>query len=390
MERPRVAHDIAFAGSLPWRAAQQAEPAAGARMTDIDRNDLQAAQDAGLIRPEQLEPLWQFLCARRSAAADSPRFTFTHILYYLGGMLAIGAMSLFMTLGWESFGGWGMFFIALLYAGTAFKVANMLEAKRLHIPAGIMATFIVVLVPLAVYGLQHALGFWADGARTRGYRDYHYYIDWRWIVMELATLAAGAAMLRRYRYPFLLMPLSVTLWYMSMDIVPFLIGIEGSADNWFSGAAWDLRKWISIAFGLAMLLGALLVDLRSRFTRDYAFWLYLFGLLAFWGGLSAMHSDSLAGKLVYLAINVALILKGAMLARRVFVVFGGLGVTLVLGDISWRFFRDSWSFPIALTLIGFAIIALGIWWQKHEAALSSRLRAMLPQELRELIEARQG
>ena len=31
-----------------------------------------------------------------------------HILYYLGGLIAIGAMTLFMTLGWERFGGGGL------------------------------------------------------------------------------------------------------------------------------------------------------------------------------------------------------------------------------------------------------------------------------------------
>ena len=358
-------------------------------MTATRKSDLEAARDAGLIRPEQVEPLWRFLETQSHARdAGQARFSFTHILYYLGGMLAIGAMSLFMTLAWEEFRGWGMFIIALAYAVIALKAANTFEAKSLFVPAGIMAAFVIVLVPLAIYGLQHALGFWADGPRTRGYRDYHYIIDWRWIMMEFATLAAGVSMLWRYRYPFLLMPIAVTLWYMSMDIVPFLVGMQGDADNWFGGAAWELRKWISVAFGLVMLLIALFVDLRSRFGKDYAFWLYLFGLLAFWGGLSAMHSAALVGKLVYLAINVALILIGALLARRTFVVFGGLGVMLVLGDLSYRLFRDSLAFPVVLTLIGFAIIGAGVWWQKHEAELAQRLRGVLPRDLRELIDAR--
>lgn len=359
-------------------------------MPNIRKSDLEAAQGAGLIESSQVDALWRFLDARGASSSDQerPRFSFTHILYYLGGMLAIGAMSLFMTLGWEAFGGWGIFFIALLYAGIAFKAANVFEAKGLGILAGIMATFIIVLVPLAIYGLQHALGFWAQGTHARSYRDYHYYIDWRWMMMEFATLGAGVVMLWRYRYPFLLMPIAVTLWYMSMDIVPFLVGIEGNADQWFSGAAWELRKWISVSFGLIMLLVALFVDLRSRFSKDYAFWLYLVGLLTFWGGLSSMHSGSLSGKLIYLAINVTLILIGAVLARRAFAVFGGLGVMAVLGDLSYRYFKDSWAFPIALTLIGFAIIGLGLWWQKNEARLSQRLRALLPQDMRELIEAR--
>lgn len=57
---------------------------------------------------------------------DTPSFRFTHILYYLGGMIAIGAMSLFMTLGWERFGGWGLFFIALAYAGAGLALTGHL------------------------------------------------------------------------------------------------------------------------------------------------------------------------------------------------------------------------------------------------------------------------
>ena len=40
---------------------------------------------------------------------------------------------------------------------------------------------------------------------------------------------------------------------------------------------------------------------------DYAFWGYLFGLMAFWGGLSAMHSDSELNKVLYCLLNVGLV-----------------------------------------------------------------------------------
>lgn len=45
------------------------------------------------------------------------------------------------------------------------------------------------MVPLAVYGAQHTLGYWpADVATTKlAYRDYHTRIDWRWLMMEFAT-----------------------------------------------------------------------------------------------------------------------------------------------------------------------------------------------------------
>ncbi|RJF99262.1 DUF2157 domain-containing protein [Noviherbaspirillum saxi] len=359
----------------------------------IRREDLQAAADAGVLNPLEIDGLLAFFNQHyaKSPQASSARFSGTHVLYYLGGMLAIGAASLFATLAIEAAGMGALLVLSLLYAAGALWLAVRLEKNGFVIPAGILATLSLALVPLAVFALQHLLGFWADGERAQHYRDYHRYIDWRWLVMELSTLAAGAVMLWRFRYPFLMMPIAVTLWYMGMDIVPALIlQSGGNESDWFSGAAWELRKVVSLAFGALMLLLAFAVDLRTRRHQDYAYWLYLFGLLTFWGALSLMGSGQLAGKLVYLCINFVLVFIGALLGRRMFAVFGGIGIALVLGDLSWRMFKDSLAFVLVLTLLGFGLIGLGVWWSKHEARISARLRGFLPRDLRELIEARRA
>jgi hypothetical protein len=328
---------------------------------ELNRSLLKEATENGLISEQQAEQLWKFLGER---GKDTPSFRFTHVLYYLGGLIAIGAMSLFMTLGWERFGGWGLFFIALAYAGAGLWLTEFfLNCSRL----------VVVLTPLAVYGLQAALGWWAEG---EVFREYHTLIDWRWMFMEFATLASGAVMLWRYRLPFLVMPVAVTLWYMSMDLTPFLFGD--------TDLMWELRKFVSLWFGLL----AFWVDIRTRHDKDYAFWLYLFGVIAFWGGLTMMNSDSELNKFIYLCINLIMIVVGAMLSRRVFAVFGGLGAAGYLGHLAYDVFKDSMMFPFVLTIIGLGVIYLGIVWQRHEEEISNRMRGLLPLPMRELIERR--
>ncbi|AGX86299.1 hypothetical protein [Candidatus Symbiobacter mobilis] len=342
---------------------------------ELHRSLLKDATENGLLSEQQAEQLWQFLAER---GKDTPSFSFTHVLYYLGGLIAIGAMSIFMTLGWERFGGWGLFFIALAYAGAGLWLTEFfLYRSRLLVPAGIMATFVVVLTPLAVYGLQSALGWWAEG---KVFREYHTHIDWRWILMELATLVSGVVMLSRYRLPFLVMPIAVTLWYISMDLTPFLFGD--------TDLRWELRKFVSLWCGLLIVLLAFWVDIRTRHDKDYAFWLYLFGVIAFWGGLSMMHSDSEFNKFVYLCINLLLIAVGAMLSRRVFAVFGGLGAAGYLGHLAYSVFKNSMIFPFILTVIGLVVIYLGIIWQRREEMISSKLRELLPLPVKELIERR--
>ena len=346
---------------------------------NIDRPALDAAVAQAIVSREQAEGLWRFLAERDR---DTPRFRFAHVLYYLGGMVAIGAMSLFMTMGWERYGGAGILAIAVAYFVLALALTRYLLGRGLQIPAGITGTLAVVLVPLAIYGAQVMMGLWPD---TRlAYRDYHYRIDWRWLMMEFGTLAASAILLWRLPLPFMTMPLAVTLWYMSMDTVPFLVGLGESAPNY----DWNLHKLVSVWFGVLTMLLAFWIDVRARKDRDFAFWLYLFGVMTFWGGLTSLDSSSELGKLFYCGINIAMIFVGATLGRRVFAVFGGIGVALYLGHLADRVFRDSMLFPLALSAIGLMVIGIGILWQRNEATIEGRLRTLLPTPVRELIERR--
>lgn len=152
--------------------------------------------------------------------------------------------------------------------------------------------------------------------------------------------------------------------------------------------SWDLRKLVSLWFGLLMILLALWVDLRDRDDRDFAFWIYLFGVLAFWGGLSLMRSESELGKFLYLCINLVMIAAGALLSRRVFAVFGGLGVAGYLGHLAYDLFSDSILFPFVLSLVGLLVIYAGILWQRREAQISHALQQWLPPAVRDLVERR--
>lgn len=340
---------------------------------EISKKKLELAVAERIISQEQADRLFTFL---KALPSTGPSFDFTHVLYYMGGLIAIGAMTLFMNLGWENFGGWGIFFISLAYAFVGFKFANNFQKKGHAIPAGICATFVVALTPLAIYGIQQAMGWWPDEST---YREYHRYIKWHWIYMEFGTLAIGAITAFKYRYPFLQMPIAVTLWYMSMDIVSMLV--EGRPD-------FELRALVSMYFGLAMTLFAFWVDIRSSKSGDYAFWLYLFGVIAFWGGLTSQHSDSELSKFIYSCVNLLLIGVGVIIVRRVFVIFGAIGCSIYLGHLANEIFKDSWLFPIALTAIGLGIIYLGLLWQKNEKKITQKVRGYLPVPLIELLEER--
>jgi len=191
--------------------------------------------------------------------------------------------------------------------------------------------------------------------------------------MELATVGAGLLALRYVRFPFLCAPVAFALWYMSMDLTPIIAG--GDFD-------WHLRKLVSVWFGLAMIAGSYLIDRRT--TEDFAFWGYLFGLIAFWGGLSLMSSDSELSRFFYFAINVALIFAAVFLRRRAFLVFGALGCCGYIGYLAGDLFEDSFLFPFVLTGFGIAIIGLGVVLKRHGARFEQAVIDGLPPALRRL------
>lgn len=329
-----------------------------------------AAAETG-IAPEQAAALWTRL---EQSGAAGPSFNSLNIAYYFGGLVIIGAMTFFFGLAWESVGGLGIFLLALAYGLVFGWLGYYLFLKRtLYVAGGLLTTVAVCMTPLAVYGLERALGFWPEGD-PGNYHGFHVWVKGSWVFMETATLMAGAAALRFISFPFLTAPIAFTLWYMSMDLTPLLFGQREFRGN--------QAQAVSMVFGALMLTAAYFVDRRTK--QDYAFWMYLFGMMAFWGGLTLMDGGGPWSKFAYCMINIALIALGPLLDRRVFVVFGSFGVAGYLGYLAFQLFKDSLLLPLALTALGLAVIGAAILYQKNRAKLEGAFWRSVPEGLRRL------
>lgn len=296
-----------------------------------------------------------------------PSLTFANVLYYLGGLIIIGAMTLYVGMSWDDLRGGGYLAVALVYAALFVGIGNWLwKGKGLRIPGGILITAAVCMTPMAVFGVQDLTGWWIMDAPGK-YRDFYVWIRSGWTIMEIATLVTGLIALRFYRFPFITMPMAFCLWFLSMDITAVIYG---------TGFSWDERKLVSLWFGLAMLVVSFLVDRRTR--DDFAFWGYLFGMIAFWGGLSMLRSNSELSKFIYCMINVGLMMLSVLLSRRVFIVFGALGVAGYLGHLASSVFRDSFMFTFALSALGLGVIGLGLLYHRNRERIESAMFAMLP------------
>ena len=353
----------------------------------LERSDLDRAVALGVVTAEQVRELLRIASERQQTGADldpqpsaqaaaqaivlmneRPALNFQHLAFYLGGLIVVSAMGWFVAESWEKLGGLGF-----LLTGAGYGAAFLWAGSRLwsrpggRVPGGLLVTMAVCMTPLAVYGIQVLADLWPAGGPS-AYAHYWTRARSCWLGMEAATVLAGGLALRRFRFPFLTAPVALALWFMSMDLAPLLLGQER--------LAYEERAQVSLWFGLAMLLATFWGDRRTR--DDYAFWGYLFGLLAFWGGLTSLEGTAELGRLGYCAVNVLLLVAAIVLERRVFLVFGGLGVCLYLGHLAQRVFRDSLAFPFVLSALGLGIMALGWAYQRHRTAVNAAVLGSLP------------
>ncbi len=335
----------------------------------IPKEGLDKAVKAGIISNKQADELWSFWAKEQEHV---PGFKFAHVMYYFGGFLAISAVTLFVTQAWDTLKGWPLFILSALLIYLGFAFTHYFLDKKLKIPAGILATFTLAVVPLAVYNIQLWLGLLPPETSIH-YTDYNIWISWYWVPMELATLLIGVIMLYFYRFPFLLFPIAVTLWYLSMDLCQLLFYL----DNY----SW--RAAFSMYFGLVVLAFAIYMDFRHSDEQcDYAFWLYIFGVMTFWGGLSLQHTDSEISKFIYCLINIFMIMVSVFLDRRVFAVFGALGVLGYLSYLAFNIFANSLGFPIVLIFLGILIIFAATRWPRTEKKLVALFYPYIPEKVK--------
>jgi hypothetical protein len=315
--------------------------------------------------------------ARTGTAARTTRFDLVHLLWYAGALIVITSMGLFSTLAFSAMGGPALTVTSVVYAAVFTVAGHYLWYRRaLRTPGGLLVAIAVSMAPLAVYGVQDAWDVWGEHGDPGHYRGFFIWIKGSFVFMELAAILAGLLALRFYPFPFTVAIIAVAVWFLSMDLTPWLFQ---TAD-----LTWANRRAVSIWFGLAVLIAAWFIDVKRNQRGDFAFWLHLAGLAAFWGGLSMSHGSTEFARVVYCMLNVALIAFSVFLGRRTYAVFGTLGVSLYLGYLASVVFENSLLFPFALSLIGIVIIALGLFLHRKQTSLSAWMSTRLPGAIKRL------
>ena len=338
---------------------------------NLKRKTFDTAVSKVKITADQSDALWKAL---EDQILDRPGFSQTHLVYYLGALIVISAMTWFMTEAWERYADSAILVTSTIYAGFFILAGRYCwKIPVLKTAGGLLFTLAVCMTPLAIYGLERVTGFWPQPAPgitewfTPEVRNYRY-------PFEIGSIITGLIAMKFVRFPLLAVPIMLALWGLTLDTTSYLLGYPQLPELNI--------QWTGFWFGSLLIAVAYLVDRRTK--EDFAFWVYFGGLSAFWLGLSFMPFDNEGTEFIYCLINVGLMLFSILLARRVFFVFGGLGVMVYLGHLA-SLFHDSLLFPVALSVIGIGIILLAIQYQRFQAAIEGSIIDMLPENLRRFL-----
>lgn len=338
----------------------------------LSADDVRAAAREAVISTEDAERLVQWGLNRRTgidsnANSSTPAehrkgLNLVTVAYYFGAMLMISACAWFLGDKWDALGSKGILVTSLVYAAVTAIAGLWLRRAGYLIGGGLLITVAVSLTPLIVYTIEDMAGVW-PGNRPGPYENYYPWIHGSWIVMELATIAVAALALRFVRFGFLTAPIAFSLWFLSMDAAAW-------AFNKPDGLDWSSRRWVSVVVGLVTLLVGFGLDRtlhkpNQPRSEDFAFWCYLFGLMAFWGGLTSMDSNSELSRAIYALVNLGLIGLAVKLRRVTFLVFGAMGIYAYLGHLAYEVFKNSVLFPFILALMGLSLILATVWAQRR-------------------------
>jgi hypothetical protein len=282
-------------------------------------------------------------------------FNVFNVVVYTGGGLVMAALGWFLFANLAPAGAGGVLAASAVFGLSLGGLGAWLRTKELHTPAGVLFTAAVSMVPVAVASVFALANADFDGL-------------WAFRAAAVATIGAAVLVARRVGFAFLAMPAAVMAWGLSLDLSSQLLG-DGRFDGWSTHFALT-----SALAGTLLMSAARWIETRAK--ADYAFWLYLAGLLAFTGGLALAPSSGELGRFLFAMAHLGLVGVGLFLGRKTFAVFGYLGFNAWVLHLAWSF-GETFGFAAGLGGAGLVLIGTAVALKTYGPALGAWLRGAL-------------
>jgi len=264
----------------------------------------------------------------------------------LGVLLVIGAHAWWSTTGYESLGIGFVLTLTLLWQVGFLAAAEWARRRGYGLLEAGFAAVVAFYTPLAIYSVERLLGARFEG---NNYGDFYPWISGGWVFMEAGSIGVAAALLWRYRRPFLVFPLTLFAGFLAMDATARILG-DGLDDE-------KTITRVVLAGGIVLGLGGTALDYLG--WRRFAFWPHLTSIwLVAWGLPLCTGSNTWS----LFAVAAVDLLLGVWLARILYLAAGG-----VIGWAAISMSAHGAAFPFILMLGGLLFIITAIWLAKADS-----------------------
>ena len=265
------------------------------------------------------------------------------ILYYLGGGIVVIGIGIFLSQHWDELNSFTRILSTLGSGVLAYFLGVMFSREEARVTIGqafhLIAAFVL---PIGLFVTLDEMG-----ADTSGFG-----------AMSVIYAALFAVYVVSYRV--------FVKNLFAFFCVVFGTGLFWSVTSWLaSGTAifseGDFASYQFLIIGLVyVLLGHAFVRNRLALLTQY---LYSFGLVFFFGAALALGgyapNQSIFWELIFPGLSLGSVFLSLPLRSRSFLIIGSLALVGYIFKITGEYFADSFGWPLALILAGFAMIAVG-------------------------------
>ena len=155
---------------------------------------------------------------------------------------------------------------------------------------------------------------------------------------------------------FMLIQQTATFWAKRRSVLAFSAILFGSI---FLATLFDIWDWdeefIGVLIGVSLMCVAYALQ-QSKHLAIAPFWYFVGGMILMWSVFEAVENTPL--ELLYLGLSALLIFVSTHVRSRALLGVGTLAMLIYIGYYTAKHFANTLGWPIALVVIGVALIAL--------------------------------